>query len=306
MFSSLIPYAKGVLLDSWAGRFDTNIAIPDSATFIEDWDYFRSHVYTYAEYESDRRESFWTFRGQEVSYLTIFAYFSTRAREQRLVQQRVQDTEALLTSIPCFSNLDTIYMRFIDGIHSQFHWLAGRMFLDDMHSLTDHLVKMAAAVAVARLDGVVIRTFEVSGFYSRIDLADPLLKDLMEVALSDIIELRAINSPTMLEFFSQVSLPSLRRFELASCWLAIDNLEDFVRKHASSLRFLHLEDPWLLHEKINENGIYLSVANAQSILDSLTRILDSRILDEVTINRRPGGLYEAQVRANSCTSSSYS
>ncbi|THC94515.1 hypothetical protein EYZ11_005997 [Aspergillus tanneri] len=134
---------------------------------------------------------------------------------------------------------------------------------------------MAAAITVARLDGVSIRTFEVSGFYSRIDLADPLLLDLMRDALNDVHELRAINSPTMLEF--------------------LKNLEDFVRKHAGSLRYLHLEDTWLLHEKINEDGIYLSMANAQSILDNLTRIWDAGILDEVTINRRPGGFYEAQV-----------
>ncbi|KAA8642361.1 uncharacterized protein ATNIH1004_011305 [Aspergillus tanneri] len=262
---------------------------------IENWDYFQSNIYTPSEYERDQREAFWTFGGQEVSYSTVFTYFSSQARDQRIVQQKAQDIEALITSIPRFPKLEAIYMRFTDGIQAPFRWFAGRVFLDNTHTLTDHLVKMAAAITVARLDGVSIRTFEVSGFYSRIDLADPLLLDLMRDALNDVHELRAINSPTMLEFLSLIPLPSLQRFELASCWLSIENLEDFVRKHAGSLRYLHLEDTWLLHEKINEDGIYLSMANAQSILDNLTRIWDAGILDEVTINRRPGGFYEAQV-----------
>lgn len=149
-------------------------------------------------------------------------------------------------------------------------------------------------MAVSQLYGVAIKTLEISGFYSRIDLADSFLLGLMSDALSDIHELRAINSPTMLEFLCQIPLPSIQQFELANCWLSIDNLEDFVRRNASTLHSLHLEDTWLLQEKINKNGIYLSMVNAQSIFDNVTGIQDTGILDELTINHQLGGLYKVQ------------
>ncbi|KAH8430045.1 uncharacterized protein LDX57_007716 [Aspergillus melleus] len=263
---------------------------------IENYDYFRSRIYTPAEYDRDQNECFWTFGGKKVPYSNIFHYFSTQAREQRLVQEKARDPEVLITSIPRFRNLETVEMVFTDGIQSPFRWFAGRV-LDCMHALTEHLVKMVAAMMVAKLDGVTIRAFTISGFYSRLEPADPFLLDWVGHALSHVEELKAINSPTILELLGQVSLPSLRRFELASCWLSLENLEEFVRKQAASLRFLHLEDTWLLHEKINEDGIFLSMANAQSIFNNLKVIWNIGILDELTINRRPGGLYEAQARA---------
>ena len=254
-----------------------------------------------SEYERDREDCVWAFGGQDASYSAIFNYLSSQAREQRLTDEKVRDTEPLISSIHRFEKMDTIYLSFVDGVQSPFRWFAGRVCLGCTHSLTDYLLEMAAAMAVARLDGVKIKTFEVSGFYSRIDLADPFLLGLMSDALGDVRDLRAINSPTMLEFLCRTSLPSIQRFELANCWLSIDNLEDFVRKNASSLRSLHLEDTWLLQEKINENGIYLSMANGKSIFDNMTGIRDTGILDELTINRRLGGLYEVQERFSTKT-----
>ncbi|KAI9040414.1 uncharacterized protein KD926_008237 [Aspergillus affinis] len=262
---------------------------------VENYDYFQSQIYTPAEYDRDQNECFWTFGGKKVPYSNIFHYFSARAQEQRLVQEKARDTEALITSIPRFSNLETVELVFIDGIQSPFRWFAGRV-LDGMHALTEHLVKMTAAMMVAELDGVTVRAFTISGFYSRLEPADPVLLDWVGHALRHVEELKAINSPTILELLSRVSLPSLQRFELASCWISLENLEEFVRKHAASLRFLHLEETWLLHEKINEDGIFLSMASAQSVFNNLEVIWNIGILDELTINRQPGGLYEAQAR----------
>lgn len=247
-----------------------------------------------SEYERDREDSVWFFGGQEASYSAIFNYLSSQAREQRLADEKAWETEALVSSIHQFVNLDTIYLSFVDGIQSPFQWFAGCVCLGGMHTLSDYLLEMAAAMAVAQLDGVGIKMFEISGFYSRIDLADPFLLGLMSDALSDVCNLRVINSPTMLEFLCRTPLPSIQRFELANCWLSVNDLEDFVRKNANSLCSLHLEDTWLLQEKINENGIYLSMANAKSIFDNIIGIWDSGILDELTINRRLGGLYEVQ------------
>ncbi|PLB48777.1 hypothetical protein P170DRAFT_358803 [Aspergillus steynii IBT 23096] len=263
--------------------------------------YFRSQIYTLTKYQRDQNECFWTLGGKKVLYLGIFHYFSAQAREQHLVQEKAQDTEALITSIPRFKSLEAVEMVFVDGVQSPFHWFAGRVFLDCIHALTKYLVKMTAAMTVAKLDGVTVRIFTISGFYSRLEPADPLLLDWAGHALSHVKELKATNSPIILEFLSRVSLPSLQQFELASCWLSLENLEDFIRKHAAFLCYLHLEDMWLLHEKINKDRIFLSMANAQSIFNSLKVIRDIGILDELTINRRPGGLYEAKARV--CSSS---
>lgn len=329
--SSYFPNTESDFLDYWARQFDTNIKFPDSAAHsraclwsfwenrptyasqlellldsqltpilvIENYDYFQSQIYTPSEYEHDKQQNFWIFGGQEVSYSAIFSYLSSRVQDQHLVDKKAQDTEALVTSIPHFTNLGTIYLSFTDEIKSPFRWFGGRVCLDCTHCLTDHLMEVASAIVVAQLNGVAIKTFEVSGFHSRIDLNNSFILELMSDALKNVHELRAINSPTMLECFCQIPLPSLQRFELANCWLSIDNLEDFVKRHASSLRSIHLEDTWLLQEKINENGIYLSMANARSIFGNMASIRDTGILNELTINRRLGGLYE--VHEQFCT-----
>jgi hypothetical protein len=151
---------------------------------------------------------------------------------------------------------------------------------------------MATAMIVARENKVPIHAFRISGFYPRIASEEPLMWELMTEALANVEELQVIDSPTMVEYLARIPLPRLRRFELASCWLSVTNLEAFVYAHADTLRFLHLDDIWFLREERSVEGIHLSVGSTKSILDSIIGIRTSGILWELTMNRQPGGYYE--------------
>ncbi|RAH63503.1 hypothetical protein BO85DRAFT_483345 [Aspergillus piperis CBS 112811] len=229
----------------------------------ESYDYFQTHIYTPAD---------------------------ARAREQRIVHENAQDTEALMIALPCFPRLETVHLSFIDDIKSPFRWFAGRVFLDGVSCLKDHLVKMSAAMVVAKMEGVVVKTFEISGFHSRVNTRDSLVLYLLEKALSNVEELRAINSPTILEPLSQIMLPSVRRFELGYGWLSLETIDSFVRQHANSLRFLYLKTPGSCTKDSVRTVSILSMANAQHILKNMAGVWDTDILEEITINTRPGGV----------------
>lgn len=111
-------------------------------------------------------------------------------------------------------------------------------------------------------------------------------------ALSNVKELHVINSPAMMECLVPIPLPRLHQLELGSCWLSCAHLEAFIYAHASTLRFLHLEDIWLLQVQNDADGVRLSLASAKSVLQSLSRVRRSGILQELTINRRQAGHYE--------------
>ncbi|KAL4893425.1 hypothetical protein BDV59DRAFT_207879 [Aspergillus ambiguus] len=273
--------------------------IPQSIDpLVEDWDYFRSHIYTPSEYNSDLEDHFWTFGGSVVSYSAVFSYFRSLSREQRICQWKGRDRENLIASFPRFPNLGSVHVSFVDGIKSPFRWFTGRVLQDDPDGpgcAKDHLTKLATAMIAAKAKGVKIHTFEMSGLYTRIDSGDSsILKRLVGKAFHDIQDLRIINSPTMLEFLTQVHMSGLRRFELGNCWLSIESLQKFVQCQKGSLRILHLEDVWMINERIDRDGVYLSMASAKTILRKLAGIWNLGILSEVTINRQPGGQCEVR------------
>jgi hypothetical protein len=158
----------------------------------------------------------------------------------------------------------------------------------------DHLRKVATAIIAARINGVKIQTFKIMGLYTRIDLGDSALKGLLGKAFYDIQDLRIINSPTMLEFLTHIPMLDLRHFEQGNCWLSIESLQEFVQCHRASLRTIHLENMWMINERIDSDGVYLSMASAKSILAKLAGIWKSGILSEVTINRQPDGQCEVR------------
>lgn len=256
------------------------------------WDSFRSCIYTPTEYARDRKDFCWTSGGREISYSKIYAYFSERSWEQQEIFRTDQDTIDMCASLPRFNNLRSIHLCFTDGIAPPFRWLSTRAVLDGQISFPSHLEKMATAMIVARENKVPIHAFRISGFYPRIASEEPLMWELMTEALANVEELQVIDSPTMVEYLAQIPLPRLRRFELASCWLSVTNLEAFVYAHADTLRFLHLDDIWFLREERSVEGIHLSVGSTKSILDSIIGIRTSGILWELTMNRQPGGYYE--------------
>jgi hypothetical protein len=147
-------------------------------------------------------------------------------------------------------------------------------------------------MVVAKETGISISEFRITGFYPRVASEDRFVWGLTAEALSNVEELQVIDSPAMMEYLVPVPLPRLRRFELGSCWLSCAHLEAFVYAHASTLRYLHLEDIWLLQAQNDEDGVHLSLASAKSVLQSLSRVRNSGILQELTINRRRAGHYE--------------
>ncbi|KAB8072499.1 hypothetical protein BDV29DRAFT_158520 [Aspergillus leporis] len=264
---------------------------------VEDWDYFGSHIYPPSEYEQDLEDLFWTFGGSEASYLAVFSYFRFLSSEQRKCQWKGRDREDLVASFPRFPNLRSVHVWFVDGIKSPFRWFTGRVLQDDPDGpgcAKDHLTKLATAMIAAKANGVKTHAFEMLGLYTRIDQGDSMLRSLVGKAFHHIRDLRIINSPTLLEFLTHVHMPSLRRFELGNCWLSIESLEEFVQCHRASLRVLHLEDVWMITERIDSDGVYLSMASAETIFGKLAGIWNYGILSEVSINRQPGGQYDVR------------
>ncbi|OGM39290.1 hypothetical protein ABOM_012146 [Aspergillus bombycis] len=258
----------------------------------QNWDTFRACIYPVSEYTRDRKERWSTLGGRDVSYSTVYSYFCTRSQEQHAIIRSDHDTTVLCASLPSFPHLNTILLRFSSNIKQPFRWLADRVLLDGQVSFPDHVRKVATAIKSAKESGISIQIFIISGFYPRFlpeKLHEPnLLKD----ALTDIQELRVEDSPSLLGFFARSPLPSLRRFELGSYWMSVAELKEFVYAHANTLRYLHLQDIWLLREKGEEGYIDLSLATTETILESIRDIRRSNILQELTMNRQINGICE--------------
>ncbi|KAL4744427.1 hypothetical protein BDW72DRAFT_209026 [Aspergillus terricola var. indicus] len=195
--------------------------------------------------------------------------------QQQEILQADRDTRALVTSLPCFPNLHTLRLSFVDGIEDQFKWLANRILLDGHSMFPNHLERLLTAVAVARGREVIIRSFEICGFHSRAAAEDQFLQELAMEALQNVEELRLVDSPALLPFLNRVSFPRLGRVEIASCWLSVPPMEEFIQLHADSLRFLHLRNTWVLVEELNNEGIHLSVGSPKTVLNHLASLLST-------------------------------
>ncbi|KAL3459615.1 hypothetical protein BJX64DRAFT_301203 [Aspergillus heterothallicus] len=233
------------------------------------WDTFCACLYTPAEFAQDRRNLYRQRGGSGLSYRLIFSYFRQRCEEQQKILQQGRDTRALVTSLPYFSNLCTLRLSYVDGIEDQFEWLANRMLLDGHSLFPNHLERLLAAITVAAGRGLAFRSFEIWGFYSRAATEDQLLQQLAAEGLQNVDSLRLVDSPALLPFLSRVSLPRLCHVDLASCWLSIPALAEFIHIHQGSLRSIHLDNTWVLQEKLDDQGIHLSSQSARSIQDHL-------------------------------------
>jgi hypothetical protein len=142
--------------------------------------------------------------------------------------------------------LKGIELLFIDSTKKPFRWLAGRLFLDSRDSYPAYLETTIDAMIAARHNGIIVRTFRVSGFYSRISISGQsiLLKKMAE-ALYNVEDLVLLDSSRFLDLLCQIKLPSLRQLELAKRSLSLTDLEQLFREHAETRRFLHPEDIWL-------------------------------------------------------------
>ena len=256
---------------------------------MESWDYFRTCVYTPSEYIQDLRESSWTSNGKKISYHTIYWYFAHLCREQQNIITKCKDRTATQKSISRFHRLRELDITFVNSTMKPFSWLSGRMFVDWRDSFPLHLETILDAMVTGRRKGIVFQTFKVSGLYSAVDTT---MCHKVEDALHDVKDIHIYDSPTLLNFMAVISLPSLRRLELGTCWIWPADLERFVRLHANSLRFVHLEDAWMLVEKVHAWGIRLCSGTTNTIADNLADVFSLGILQELTINRNGPGQYE--------------
>ncbi|KAE8130724.1 hypothetical protein BDV38DRAFT_289370 [Aspergillus pseudotamarii] len=259
---------------------------------IEAWDYFRSCVYTPSEYNRDQRELCWNFHGRRVSYNMIYSYFAELAREQQTILMERIDSITLVKCIPRFLHLQSIELTFIDSTKKPFCWLSSRLFVGWRDSYPVHFETVIDAMVAARRNGIIVRKFKVSGFYSKISMpGTSLLRKVME-ALHNVEDLRLVDSSRLLNFMWQVSLPSVRRLELAKCWLSVKDLEEFFHVHSGTLHSLHLEDTWLPTETVHEWGISLCSGTIETIVDRLATIRRLGTLRRLTINEKAGGCYQ--------------
>lgn len=260
----------------------------DKTLDVESWDYFRTCVYTPSEYVRDLRE-LRTTSGKQISYHAIYSYFAHLCREQQDVLTQIKDNTAAQKSMSRFHFLREVDIAFVDGTKKPFSWLSGRVFVDWRYSFPLHLEMVLDAMITARRRGIVFQSFKVSGLYSPIET---IMRQKVEDALRDVEDIHIFDSPTLLDFMTTISLPSIRRLELGTCWIWPADLERVVLSHANSLRFIHLEDAWLLDEKVHDWGIRLCSGTTKTISDNLADILNLGILQELTINKKEAGLYE--------------
>ena len=262
---------------------------------MESWDYFRTCVYTPSEYVRDLRELPWTTSGKQISYHTIYSYFAHLCREQQNIITKGKDNAATQKSISRFQRLQEVDIAFVDSTTKPFSWLSGRIFVDWRVSFPLHLETILDAMMAARRKGIVFRSFKVSGLYSAIETT---MCHKVEDALHDVEDIHIFDCPALLDFMTTISLPSLRRLELGTCWIWPADLERFVRSHAKSLRFVHMEDAWLLVEKVHAWGIRLCSGTTKTIVDNLADIFSLGILQELTINKKETGQYDYRECAN--------
>ncbi|PYH40990.1 uncharacterized protein BP01DRAFT_408515 [Aspergillus saccharolyticus JOP 1030-1] len=252
---------------------------------------FRSCIYTPDDYVRDWRDTPWRFRSRSISYSMIYAYFCVQARDQQDIIDDGLDTKALSESLPRFIRLHTIELRFMTGLSYPYEWLASQALIDNSFSFSDHFKKLMMSMILAKESGVLIQNFKVSGFYTSFNENKELCK-LAEEAFSNIQTIHVLDSPTMLDCFSKLSIPFLRRLELANCWLSISSLETFIQAHAETLRFLHLEEIWLLDSTSEYDHLPWDTGSTDRLLHRLEHIFQLGILSGVTINSRNDGQFE--------------
>ncbi|KAL3449655.1 hypothetical protein BJX65DRAFT_306178 [Aspergillus insuetus] len=260
---------------------------------IPSWDYFRLCVYTPEEFVRDQREQWWNFRGNSLSYASIYKYFSKLSVEQHEILARSRDARTLRRCLPRLWRLQDIQLIFEDTIDQPFRWLATHLFIDRNDSLLLHFETFVEALIGLREHGISIRTFRVHGFDSNIVLEKGFLEKVAH-ALQTVTNIVLIDSVGLLPCLASIPLPSVLRLELGSCWLQITALETFCSTHKGRLRHIHFEEVWVLADNLDAWGSSLSMHNTATLIEKIVVLRRSGVLRQITVNRRDDGQYEYQ------------
>lgn len=249
---------------------------------IQYWDYFSACIYTPQEYARDQQEFRWELRGKQFSYKAIFQYFKGLARAQSLLLNERTDIHIFTESLRHFSKLSTFKLSFHGAKEDQLLWFSNRVFLGD--SLFVHLEAVLTGIAAAQATGVILRNIEIDGLHSKLAAKNDEIIEIASAALSNVESLTLIESPGFIEFVSSVPLPSLRRLELAKCWLIGLTLRKFLKAQDGRVLHAYFRDRnQLYHETWNTGG------------DS-----DLKALSESFICSRNTGLQECLLLTGDC------
>lgn len=217
------------------------------------WDYFSACIYTPQEYARDQEDFRWELRGKQFSYKAIFRYFKGLARAQSLLLKERTDIHTFTESLRHLSNLNTIKLSFHGAKEDQLLWFSNRVFLGD--SLFVHLEAVLRGMAVAQSTGLTLKCIEIDGMHSKLATKDDNILEIAKAALAKVESLTLIESPGFLGFVSSVPLPSLRRLELAKCWLIGFDLRKFLKAQDGRVLHAYFKDRnQLYHETWNTDG----------------------------------------------------
>lgn len=279
----VIRYRAAELVDPSKLLVVVCLLVNNHSLVVQHWGSFQALMYTPTEHVRDQREGCWNFSGREITYCSMHFYFSCQSREQQKILGENKDAQILCRTLLRFSSLTTFQLHFVSGVKPPFRWLAPHMFMDWKYSLPDHLEKTMQVMAWAKQQSIKICILQVSGFYSSIAPDDLELPHQIRNGLANVEDLHLIDSPSLIDFFSEVHLPQIQRLEVGSCWLSVADLEKFVHVHARTLETLHLKDTWLPVEKAHDQGISISKATTSTMLARLASIRECGILRELTI-----------------------
>lgn len=99
-------------------------------------------------------------------------------------------------------------------------------------------------MVVAKENGILVKSFQLSGFYAQLRACGGNLRDKMVDGLSNIESLSLDDSPNMIDFISSIHLPVLRHFELGRCWVTCADIQRVLITH-SQIRSVQLSRIWL-------------------------------------------------------------
>lgn len=147
------------------------------------------------------------------------------------------------SSIPRFSSLHSVHITFIGGVDNRYLWFAPRVFADWSYSFLIHLETIIEAMIVAKENDILVRCFQISGFYARLRACGGALRDKIADGLSNVETLCLDDSPNLIDFMSNIDLPVLRRFELGRCWITCADIQKVLNAH-SQIQCVQLSKIW--------------------------------------------------------------
>lgn len=221
-------------------------------TVIQHWDYFTTCIYTPQEYARDQNDFHWDLRGKEFSYKAIHSYFRGLARGQYGLLKERSDIQTFSECLPRLLNLTTIKLSFTGAKEDQLLWFTNRIYLESGDSFPIHLETVLRGMVKSQHNGIIVESIEIDGMHPYSTTTEGDILEIAGAALMHVKTFKLMGSSSLLELMSSIPLPSLRRFELANCWLAGSDLIRFLEFHQGIVQHAHFHSISLFYERFGE------------------------------------------------------